>query len=147
MARRTTLEGVSMYNKKNNNEQSWYTVYSFMTQDLNLYGNLLVIYAIIHGYTMMKKSCNASYKYIRNCTNVNSNSTISKILFILEKAHYIKREKSFDILDITNKCYYETLQTYDYENKCFINKIEKPLSKKELITLGKLWTKEHKKKD
>lgn len=133
-----------MYNKKNNHEQSWYTVYSFMTQDLNLYGNLLTIYAAIHGYTMQGKNCNASYKYLRQCTNINSNSTISKNLFILEKANYIKRKKHFDKLNLTNECYYETLQTYDYKHQKFISKIEKALSKDELKYLGKLWDEEHK---
>ena len=145
MVRRTKL-GEHMFNKKNSKEQSWYTVYSFMTQELNLYGNLLTLYAIIHGYTMQNKPCNASYKYLRQCSNINSNSTISKSLYILENAGYITKYKEFSKYDLTNECHYKTNQTYDHQNKCFISKIEHLLSKEDLKYLSKIWDNEHKQK-
>ena len=119
-------------------EQTFYTIYSFMTKELGLYGSLLSIYAVIHGFTLETCKCNCSYSYFRNNFNIGSNSTISKGLKLLEQVGYIKCYRDYDKSEHKNKNKYEACQVYDHKQKKFLCKVENKYKKKELKKILKL---------
>lgn len=130
--------------KKSNKKQLWYTVYNFMVSDLHLKSNLASVYAIIHGFTVEGKICNVTYSYLRRCSNIGSNSTISKVLWVLTEAGYITKQEAFDPIANKRICTYKANQVYDYRKQEFISIVD-PKTKDEIEGLCAEWEFNHRK--
>ena len=88
----TTLsyKGVKMGNA------SYFVVEKFMTKDLKLKGNTLLVYAVIYGFSRDNSGYfKGSYEYIRDLTGIDSKTTILNILTSLVKNGLVKKVEKF----------------------------------------------------
>lgn len=74
------------------NETGFIIIYSWMVKDLNLKGNELILYALIHGFTENGGWFRGSLSYLSESTNLSRQCVIDT-LSALQKRGYIERNE------------------------------------------------------
>lgn len=76
-------------------DDSYVVILPWMVSELGLKGNELIIYAIIHGFTMADCSFNGSLKYLMDWTGSTSKPNTIKILKSLTEKGLVKKDEKF----------------------------------------------------
>lgn len=115
-------------------KQSYYKIYSWMTDTLKLSGNELIIFAIIYSFHEKGKMFSGSLSYLEDKTNAARN-TVIKSLKILSEMTFIIKQKSAKKGNFPN-AYMVNIGHFDIHNS-ITNQVEKfPKSSQNLLTFS-----------
>ena len=102
-------------------ENSFITIQAFMVNDLQLKGNELLIYAIIHGFSQDGESeFTGSLQYLADWTNSTKQGVIKALKSLMEKQLILKNETFQNNLKF---CTYKVSQ-YETKFNGVVNKVE-----------------------
>ena len=77
----------------NMGKNSYFVIETFMTKQLKLKGNSLLVYAVIYGFSRDNSGYfKGSYEYIRDLTGIDSKTTIATTLQGLVKKGLVKKD-------------------------------------------------------
>ena len=102
-------------------ENSFITIQAFMVNELNLKGNELLIYAIIHGFSQDGESeFTGSLQYLADWTNSTKQGVMKALKSLMEKQLILKNETFQNNLKF---CTYKVSQ-YETKSNGVVNKVE-----------------------
>ena len=103
-------------------ENSFITIQAFMVNELNLKGNELLIYAIIHGFSQDGESeFTGSLQYLADWTNSTKQGVMKALKSLMEKQLILKNETFQNNLKF---CTYKVSQ-YETKFNGVLNKVER----------------------
>ncbi len=107
-------------------DDSYVVILPFMVKDLQLKGNDLMIFAIIHSFTMAESSFTGSIQYLMEWTNSTKQGVMKNIRSLIEKGLIEKEEKwvngvKFNKFTTSKQC----LQRWSTEFTGAVNKVSK----------------------
>lgn len=101
--------------------ENYIVIQGFMTNDLNLKGNELIIYAIIYGFSQTPgQKYNGSLQYLADWTNSTKRGVMKSIKSLLDK-DYIQKEEKY--INNVKYCEYSTKKIGGEQSSPVWNKV------------------------
>lgn len=87
-------------------ETEYFVIYDWMVLNLKLFGNNLLVYAIIYNYCQQKEWFSKSIGYLAKWTNSTKQGIIKNLKYLCQYGFLQKKE---EFIDNTKICYYKPL--------------------------------------
>jgi len=71
-------------------KQSYFKIYSWMVDDLELYGNDLIAFALIYSFNENNLPFNGSLSYLQKRLGISRNTTLRSLKYLCEKSFLLK---------------------------------------------------------
>lgn len=103
--------------------ENYIVIQGFMTNDLNLKGNELIIYAIIYGFSQTPgQKYNGSLQYLMKWTNSSKQGVLKNLKSLLDKGFIEKEEKYINNIkycEYSSKSLIEVVNKVDHQSTKF----------------------------